>query len=137
MPSMPSFRNSFVKTVLESSCITDTLRFSARPFLALTKTWTIDRKLFTRIFIAYLLSSSTTIIAGDISNGELLHNENCVRCHKPSVYTRENRMINSYDALHERVRQCEIMAEMAWFDEEIDDVVSFLNHAYYRFEDAK
>ena len=46
-------------------------------------------------------------------------------------------MSNSYDALHERVRQCEIMAEMAWFDEEIDDVVSFLNHAYYRFEDAK
>ncbi len=84
-----------------------------------------------------MLLGTLSASAGDIENGRQLHNDNCVRCHKPSVYTRENRMINSYDALQERVRQCEIMAEMAWFDEEIDDVVSFLNHTYYKFETDK
>jgi len=29
------------------------------------------------------------------------------------------------------------MAEMAWFEEEIEDVVSYLNETYYKFEQIK
>ncbi|MEM7027499.1 MAG: cytochrome c [Pseudomonadota bacterium] len=86
------------------------------------------------LILLFLFSFHQSVQSFDSANGELLHNENCMRCHQPDVYIRENRMIKSFDELHERVRQCEIMAEMAWFDEEIDDVTAFLNEAYYKFD---
>ena len=70
----------------------------------------------------------------DIDNGKSLHDENCVRCHNESVYTREKKMVNSFYELRKRIRDCELMAEAAWFDEEIDDVAAYLNQAYYRFD---
>jgi len=71
--------------------------------------------------------------AVDLENGKALHNENCMRCHNPSQYTREDRIVNSLDQLRTRISQCELMAEMAWFDEEIDDVTAYLNDTFYRF----
>ncbi len=54
--------------------------------------------------------------------------ESCVRCHDDSMYTREDRKTQSYYAsLRERVVQCEIMTELIWFEEEIDDVTAYLN----------
>ncbi len=71
--------------------------------------------------------------AFDIENGKALHNGNCLRCHDESKYMRENSKIKDYQQLRTRVRQCELMAELAWFDEEIDDVTAYLNHAFYHF----
>ena len=73
----------------------------------------------------------------DIENGKALHDENCTRCHTESVYTREKRIVNSYPELRERISQCELSAEMAWFDEEIDNVTAYLNDAFYNFDIAK
>ena len=89
------------------------------------------------VFVLILQMLTASSFAADLENGKALHNENCVRCHQPEVYTRANRMVNSYIELQERVRQCEIMAEMAWFEEEIEDVVSYLNETYYKFEQLK
>jgi mono/diheme cytochrome c family protein len=80
-----------------------------------------------------LLLFSLPVQAVDIENGKALHNENCMRCHNESQYTRENRIVNSFDELRTRISQCEIMAELAWFDEEIDDVTAYLNNAFYHF----
>lgn len=91
-----------------------------------------------RVLLLCLLAVvSSPSFAADIENGKALHNENCVRCHQPEIYTREKRMVNSYAELHEQVRQCEIMAEMGWFEEEIDDVTTYLNETYYKFEQYK
>lgn len=91
-----------------------------------------------RFLIVLILPAITaTAFAADIENGKALHDANCVRCHQSEVYTRDNRMVNSYVELHERVKQCEIMAEMAWFEEEIEDVVSYLNETYYKFDRIK
>ncbi len=81
--------------------------------------------------ITLLLSPSVQAV--DIENGKVLHNENCLRCHNESLYTRENRIVNSVDELRERISQCELMAELAWFDEEIDDVTAYLSNTFYRF----
>ena len=81
--------------------------------------------------------SMSNVWAVDIENGKALHDANCKRCHNENVYTRKDRLIHSYDALRERIIQCELMAEMAWFDEEIDDVVAYLNQAFYKFTDDK
>lgn len=80
-----------------------------------------------------LLLFSASVQAVNIENGKALHNENCTRCHDSSHYTRENRIVKSFDELRTRIRDCEIMSEAAWFDEEIDDVTTYLNERFYRF----
>jgi hypothetical protein len=84
-----------------------------------------------------LLILSLPVQAVDIKNGKTLHNENCLRCHNESQYTRENRIVNSFDELRTRISDCELMAEMAWFDEEIDDVAAYLNDYFYHFNIEK
>ena len=85
--------------------------------------------------ILLLLSSPTH--AFDIDNGKALHDENCVRCHDSSMYTRKDRKTKDYVSLRERVVQCEIMTELIWFEEEIDDVTAYLNHAFFHFNMEK
>ena len=77
------------------------------------------------------------VLAVDLENGKSLHDENCLRCHDESKYTREDRMIKNFQQLHERIKQCELMAELTWFDEEIDDVAAYLNNQFYHFDTKK
>jgi len=86
--------------------------------------------IFLTIFPFYLMP----VLAIDLENGKLLHDENCMRCHNESKYTRKDRMIKNFQQLHERVKNCELMAELTWFDEEIDDVTSYLNNQFYHFK---
>jgi len=83
--------------------------------------------------VCVLMLLTTRTWAFDIENGKTLHNENCLRCHNESQYTRKNRIVYSLDELRSRISQCELSAELAWFDEEIDDVTAYLNHAFYHF----
>ena len=76
---------------------------------------------------------STPVLAADLKNGKSLHDKNCLRCHDESKYTRQDRMIKNFQQLHERIKQCELMAELTWFDEEIDDVTAYLNNQFYHF----
>lgn len=80
-----------------------------------------------------MMSFTFPVNAVDIENGKQLHDENCLRCHDETKYTREKRLVNSFHELRTRIRDCELMAEAAWFDEEIDDVAAYLNQAFYRF----
>jgi hypothetical protein len=84
-----------------------------------------------------LLLLSAPAYAFDSDNGKALHNENCVRCHDDSMYTREDRKTKSYSLLRERIVQCEIMTELIWFEEEIDDVTAYLNESFYHFNPDK
>ena len=71
--------------------------------------------------------------AADIENGDDLHFENCTGCHDETVYTRENRNVQSMERLGLQVRFCKDSLELSWFDEDVDDVVEFLNQNYYHF----
>ena len=66
-------------------------------------------------------------------SGAALHEAHCTRCHDAGIYTRQNRIVGSYDALRKRVQQCELGAELGWFEEEVEAVVGYLNDTYYRF----
>lgn len=73
------------------------------------------------------------VTASDGSMGQKLHTENCMKCHDTSVYTRENRIVHSYRELKERIRQCELSNDLAWFDEEVEAVANYLNENFYHF----
>jgi hypothetical protein len=71
--------------------------------------------------------------AADMENGKQLHAENCVRCHDSSVYTRDPRRVNSLPELGKQVRFCKDNIGLTWFDDEVDDVIYYLNQKYYHF----
>ena len=71
--------------------------------------------------------------AADIENGDDLHFENCTGCHDSSVYTRDNRNVRSLARLGTQVRFCKDSLGLTWFDDEVDDVIEYLNTNYYHF----
>jgi len=85
------------------------------------------------IFLAIIPFFMAPVLAVDLENGKSLHDENCLRCHDESKYTRKNRIVKNFQQLYERIKQCELMAELTWFDEEIADVTAYLNKQFYYF----
>ncbi|MCP4391381.1 MAG: cytochrome c [Gammaproteobacteria bacterium] len=88
-------------------------------------------KIYTAIMLlpAFILPAT----AGDIENGDDLHFENCTGCHQESIYTSSNRNVKSMKRLGLQVRFCKDTLELTWFDEDVDDVVEFLDQQYYHF----
>jgi mono/diheme cytochrome c family protein len=79
-------------------------------------------------------------MAADLKNGEQLHNSQCRSCHIEMtggdgslLYMRDNRRVTSLKALQQRVRRCESNLELKWLDDDINDVVHYLNKTYYQF----
>ena len=85
------------------------------------------------IFLTIIPFLVTPVLAVDLENGKSLHDDNCLRCHDESKYTRKNRIVKNFQQLYERIKQCELTAELTWFDEEIADVTAYLNNQFYYF----
>jgi len=85
------------------------------------------------LFFALALIISVKTHASNPEQGNQLHQQNCTQCHTSEVYTRTQRLVNNLQELKLRVQQCEIAAELAWFEEEVDAVINYLNTNFYRF----
>lgn len=84
---------------------------------------------------------SSHAIAADIQRGKQLHDENCLKCHTSimggdpnSIYTREDHRMTSLAALDKQVRRCKTSLGVSWPDDQIDDVVAYLNQTFYKFD---
>ena len=82
-----------------------------------------------------LLASTlaTPLHAADIDNGDDLHFEHCTGCHQEEVYTRPDRKVSSLEQLGRQVRFCKDTIGVNWFDDEVEDVIAYLNQTYYHF----
>jgi len=83
------------------------------------------------VFTALLFAA--TARAADIENGNDLHFENCTGCHDSNVYTREDHKVRSLAQLGKQVRFCKDTIGVTWFDDEVEDVIAYLNATYYHF----
>jgi hypothetical protein len=81
-----------------------------------------------------LVMASSTLPAIDINHGKTLQQENCMRCHDDSMYTREERRVTTRDALKHQVQRCETNLDLAWFPEDVDAVTEYLNTSFYKFK---
>lgn len=63
-----------------------------------------------------------------------LYQDNCLKCHGPEVYTRDDRMVTSLPGLQRQVQRCELALGLKWFDDEIKAVADYLNENYYKLE---
>ena len=81
-----------------------------------------------------LVIASSSSPAIDINHGKSLQQENCMRCHDDSIYTREERRVTTRDALQHQVQRCETNLNLAWFPEDVDAVTEYLNTSFYKFK---
>jgi len=91
------------------------------------------------LFIPIVLFASASI-AANAEDGKQLHDKHCKACHVGMtggdgslLYTRNNRRVNAMEKLENQVRRCESNLELKWFDEDVNDVVEYLNVNYYHF----
>ena len=95
-------------------------------------------------FALLLLSGGLMIAANaeaDVDRGKKLHNEQCIACHAArfgnngaDIYTRDNRRIHDLKGLRQQVTRCKDNLSITWFDEDVNDVVEYLNATYYHFK---
>ena len=71
--------------------------------------------------------------AGDASRGEELYSQKCHECHAESVHSRVKRSARDFAAIREWVRHWNTTLKLGWGPEEVEDVTTYLNVAYYRF----
>lgn len=70
----------------------------------------------------------------DTANGKRLYEGACFTCHDSSIHTRKNSIIDSLSALSKRVRFCENQRGAGWNEQHINDVIAYLNEAFYKFK---
>jgi cytochrome c2 len=98
---------------------------------AITSNLEMTMRLF---YLPVIIAFCTTATqAADIENGNDLHFENCTGCHDSTVYTRDDRKVGSLARLGTQVRFCKDNLGLTWFDDEVDDVIAYLNKEYYHF----
>jgi len=88
---------------------------------------------YTFLILATLLTS-TGNADPDPMHGKQLHDEHCMQCHSDSVYTRSDHFVTSENALRTQVQRCNVNLGTQWFDEDVNDVVEYLNNSFYHFE---
>jgi mono/diheme cytochrome c family protein len=89
----------------------------------------------TGLLLLPVLPTAAEPAASGSVDAQALYEANCTNCHGTEVYTRDDRRIQSLDALHGQVRMCEQNLELTWFDDQIDAVASLLNRKYYKFDE--
>ena len=69
------------------------------------------------------------------SRGELLYTTHCIACHTTQVHWRDRRLAGDYSSLTAQVARWQENTGLGWSNEEIQDVVRYLNATMYRFPD--
>jgi hypothetical protein len=99
------------------------------------------RKIVPPAAILALCAIALPAQAANASRGEGLHNDQCIACHAArfsdngaEIYTRKNRRVSNFEGLQRQVDRCKNNLQITWFDEDVADVVEYLNQTYYRFE---
>ena len=81
-----------------------------------------------------LLAFTTGGALADTAKGKELHDAKCMKCHDSSVYTRADRFVADRDALIKQVTRCQLNVGAQWFDEDVAEVVNYLDETFYKFK---
>jgi len=83
--------------------------------------------------LSTLLLASHIAVAQDFDPAQHLA-DNCTRCHTDNFYTRPDRKAKSLASLGRIVRRCETNLGTGLFEDEVDELVTYLNDTYYKFK---
>jgi len=87
------------------------------------------------LVLAAAFSVALAAAAQTPSRGALLYDTHCIACHTKEVHWRERKLASDWQSLAAETRRWQRNIGLGWSDEEIDDVVRYLNTTIYRFPD--
>ena len=67
------------------------------------------------------------------SRGELLYSTHCIGCHTTQMHWRQNKTATDWATLRSEVRRWQANNALGWSDDDITEVVRYLNDLFYRF----
>lgn len=81
---------------------------------------------------------ATSLFSKDAENGkELYYEAKCQKCHTSEDYTSKDRKVKDFAKLQWRVKRCDFTMDAGWFEEDVVDVVHYLNSSFYKFDTDK
>jgi hypothetical protein len=87
------------------------------------------------LFIALALAVSLPLQLANAADmpGKALVDKHCQRCHDNSIFTRPDSIIHSWSELQARVEFCDSASHAGMTEEEMSQVVEYLNKTFYKF----
>ncbi|MDX2504497.1 MAG: cytochrome c [Gammaproteobacteria bacterium] len=89
----------------------------------------------------FTLISQANAQAANPAHGKDLHDANCMSCHTSlmggnpnQIYTRSDRKVNTLEGLRSQVTRCNSTVGVAWEQDNIQDVVEYLNSNFYKIK---
>ena len=73
-------------------------------------------------------------LSGDSGNRKRLLDANCMKCHQTDIFTRNDRQVQSLDALKEQLVTCSHAAKREFSASELQDLLKYLNDQFYHFQ---
>ena len=92
--------------------------------------------MISRTYFAVLaaLATAPNLASADVHAGKELTDAHCYQCHGAEVYTRPDRKVQSMSGLQKQVQMCNQALGTTLFDEQVNDVASYLNQEFYKFK---
>lgn len=81
-----------------------------------------------------LCAYAASALEEEFSRGQASYENHCRSCHADWVHTRSARKVTSLNELRQRTPSWSIHTGLDWSDEEMEDVVDYLERNFYRFE---
>ena len=94
----------------------------------------MKRILYAALSVLLVPSAYAASLPGDGAEGKRLFDANCTGCHQTEVFTRNDRQVQSLDALKEQLVSCAHMANKEFSESETQDLLKYLNDAFYHFD---
>jgi cytochrome c5 len=83
--------------------------------------------------ILMMPSAYAASLPGDSADGKRLYDANCMGCHDTGIHTRNDRIVQSLDALEKRVANCTHAARKEFSANETQNIIKYLNDQFYHF----
>ena len=90
--------------------------------------------IYASLLILLAPSAYAASLPGDSVNGKRLLDANCMACHQTDIFTRNDRQVQSLDALKEQLVACSHAAKKEFSASEMQDLLRYLNDQFYHFE---
>ncbi|MFO1319607.1 MAG: hypothetical protein U1F52_08330 [Burkholderiales bacterium] len=70
--------------------------------------------------------------AADVERGKALHDTFCIMCHAPAIYSRSDRLANTYLEVRQQVERWQGNAKLRWSASDIESVTDYVVDQYYK-----